>query len=111
MVDYLPIHDSADNVGRAQGPTEPLAFGAAWLAARLHRVAPPARPGAAKGPRTSEEGQGAAQAMTRAGAILVALVGLAAVSGAVAHTGAICRQQRLRVSELICPDDPEWRET
>jgi hypothetical protein len=40
MVDYLPIHDSADNVGRAQGPTEPLAFGAAWLAARLHRVTP-----------------------------------------------------------------------
>jgi hypothetical protein len=49
--------------------------------------------------------------MTHVAAILVALVGLAAVSGAVAHTGAICRQQRLGVSELICPGDRERPET
>jgi hypothetical protein len=34
-----------------------IAFGVVWLAARLHRVTPPARPGAATGLRTSEEGQ------------------------------------------------------
>jgi hypothetical protein len=48
--------------------------------------------------------------MTRAAAILVVLIGLAA-SGAVANTGAVCGQQRLRVSELICPGDPERPET
>jgi hypothetical protein len=42
--------------------------------------------------------------------ILLSLVGLGLVSGAAADVGAICRQKRLHVPDLICPGDPEWAE-